>query len=631
MTSYKVAFIKTDAFQKKVAGKNYYEGYDNQVEGSAPIFNFYFTEDYTRSWDSGNPFSYSSLRNGEIESIDYDSSKLTVKFLNYDTFSYDEKVYEVGVPTTDEKIVDPSDHSKLFEFTPTEIFVGDSLNSDDPITEKMRDSVMEFEQNKGKIPKMAETFEARTTRKSRKWDDETGKGNIEMKPDGKQSGLRGYDRSPKGTSDSKLDWDSANDANTKIKANLRGKEDLRDFKKHGMAEYVACAECGDDVYELESNTCCEECNDNLNEAFEWIAKENGEENLRDFMDSIDITDDDLNAENVKIDWDAVAKEEWELGYPHDDDLLSYQNKQANKSLLSCLNSYLKVAKDVATMGHYDYPDLTEYTITPAYEKAYGRRPTSAEIDEALPKVIKGLRKQAKTGKLAGVDDWEELSKALKSPLSQYTWGQGYEGSYGNKGRKGWFTNDDNYEPLNAETFGADENRFMIACGRCGWNFTDEYIKDNTDGNIRPMYGDHCSCGGMIKRYDFEPEPKPKGFFAKLFGKNAETFEANAKSGDKVYIITRRCEDYSAYRELDVAVFGSKTEAKKKFNYLFKEEKEQNYPDETIADAKSYMRWGEVGWGIESFMADDMIYELREQTIGKNAMSGFYFDAEGDSQ
>lgn len=28
------------------------------------------------------------------------------------------------------------------------------------------------------------------------------------------------------------------------------------------------------------------------------------------------------------------------------------------------------------------------------------------------------------------------------------------------------------------------------------------------------------------------------------------------------------------------------------------------------------------------MADDMIYELREQTIGKNAMSGFYFDAEG---
>lgn len=85
----------------------------------------------------------------------------------------------------------------------------------------------------------------------------------------------------------------------------------------------------------------------------------------------------------------------------------------------------------------------------------------------------------------------------------------------------------------AENFGADENRFMIACGRCGWNFTDEYIKDNTDGNIRPMYGDHCSCGGMIKRYDFEPEPKPKGFFAKLFGKNAETFEASGTKKPKL--------------------------------------------------------------------------------------------------
>jgi hypothetical protein len=74
-------------------------------------------------------------------------------------------------------------------------------------------------------------------------------------------------------------------------------------------------------------------------------------------------------------------------------------------------------------------------------------------------------------------------------------------------------------------YGAEEHRFMIACGRCGWNFTDEYIKNNTDGNIRPMYGDHCSCGGMVKRYDFEPEAKPKGFFKKLFGKNAETFEA----------------------------------------------------------------------------------------------------------
>ena len=162
-----------------------------------------------------------------------------------------------------------------------------------------------------------------------------------------------------------------------------------------------------------------------------------------------------SAENVKIDWEAVAKEEWDSGYPHDDDLLSYQNKQANKSLLSCLNSYLKVAKDEVTMGHYDYPDLAEHTITPEYEKAYGREPTNAEIDKALPKVIKGLRKQARTGRYRGAD-WEELSKALKAPTSRYEWGQGYEGAYYSKGRKGWFTGDDEYEPLNAETFHAEK-------------------------------------------------------------------------------------------------------------------------------------------------------------------------------
>ena len=74
------------------------------------------------------------------------------------------------------------------------------------------------------------------------------------------------------------------------------------------------------------------------------------------------------------------------------------------------------------MGHYKYPDLAEYTITPAYEKAYGRQPTDDEIDKALPKVIKGLRKQARTGKWG--HDWEELSNDLKSPISKYSWGEG---------------------------------------------------------------------------------------------------------------------------------------------------------------------------------------------------------------
>ena len=76
----------------------------------------------------------------------------------------------------------------------------------------------------------AESFEARTHRKSYDWDNRK----FVKRPDGKHNPgqLRGYDHSPRGTPDSKLDWDSANMANTKIKANLQGKEDLRDSKKN---------------------------------------------------------------------------------------------------------------------------------------------------------------------------------------------------------------------------------------------------------------------------------------------------------------------------------------------------------------------------------------------------------------
>jgi len=108
---------------------------------------------------------------------------------------------------------------------------------------------------------------------------------------------------------------------------------------------------------------------------------------------------------------------------------------------------------------------------------------------------------------------------------------------------------------------------------------------------------------------------------------AETFEANAKTGNKVYIITRRCEDYSAYRELDIAGFGSLTEARKKFNLLFKRAKEESnyYRDMTIVDAKDYMSWGERYESLMSFDSDDMIYELREVIIGDKG--NFYFNAE----
>lgn len=120
-------------------------------------------------------------------------------------------------------------------------------------------------------------------------------------------------------------------------------------------------------------------------------------------------------------------------------------------------------------------------------------------------------------------------------------------------------------------------------------------------------------------------PRYKEIIDKRWGLNAETFEANAKTGGLVYIITRRCEDYSEYRELDVAGFGSLTEAEKKFNLLFKEAKENNYADETIADAKDYMKYGYYYGGLMSFNDGGMIYELRAVIVGDKG--DFYFDAE----
>ena len=122
---------------------------------------------------------------------------------------------------------------------------------------------------------LAETFEARTHRKSYDWENRK----FVKRPDGKHNPeqLRGYDHSPKGTSDSKLDWDSANMANTRIKANLQGKEDLRNSKKNAetfgvdvihrkdgievgdnsIANEYQCGEC-DSVYDNSSDAtiCC---------------------------------------------------------------------------------------------------------------------------------------------------------------------------------------------------------------------------------------------------------------------------------------------------------------------------------------------------------------------------------------
>jgi len=566
MTSYKVAFIKTNAFKKKVAGKNYYEGYDNQVEGSVPIYPFYFTEDYSRSWDSGNTFSYSSLRNGEIESIDYDSSKLTVKFLNYDAFSYEEIVYEVGVPTTDEKIVDPSDHSKLFPFTPTEILVANSLNSGEPIIESLRESIMQFEQNKGKIPKMAETFGA------------------EEKPI------------------CKCGWELHSDPRYEQKCLDCGKlshKHCQDRRKR----YTNCAFCKSfEVVDADESYDAETFGAELDEIQDDVAIVRNR--MGDAVGNIDLNDHDVEGVSIEIYNDkGVLLEEIVLGAETFEASGSGSFSETGGRMVS-IDSDIEV--------NYDW-QTDPYEI----EDDYG------EIQEKVEEKVRDEYYQDDSGSGYMREEYLDENNEYQDYEISYDWNK--EVTDGEEEEiKSWAETD---LSMNAETFEARTYRKS---------------QDRSNRFVKRPDGKHSP--GHLRGYDRSPRGTPDSKLdihsrdrantrvkANIKGKedlrDSIKFEANAKSGDKVYIITRRCEDYSAYRELDLAVFSSLTEARKKFNYLFKEEKENYYADETIADAKDYMRWGEVGWGIESFMADDMIYELREQTIGNNAMSGFYFDAE----
>jgi hypothetical protein len=566
MTSYKVAFIKTNAFKKKVVGKNYYEGYDNQVEGSVPIYPFYFTEDYSRSWDSGNTFSYSSLRNGEIESIDYDSSKLTVKFLNYDAFSYEEIVYEVGVPTTDEKIVDPSDHSKLFPFTPTEILVANSLNSGEPIIESLRESIMQFEQNKGKIPKMAETFGA------------------EEKPI------------------CKCGWELHGDPRYEQKCLDCGKlshKHCQDRRKR----YTNCAFCKSfEVVDADESYDAETFGAELDEIQDDVAIVRNR--MGDAVGNIDLNDHDVEGVSIEIYNDkGVLLEEIVLGAETFEASGSGSFSETGGRMVS-IDSDIEV--------NYDW-QTDPYEI----EDDYG------EIQEKVEEKVRDEYYQDDSGSGYMREEYLDENNEYQDYEISYDWNK--EVTDGEEEEiKSWAETD---LSMNAETFEARTYRKS---------------QDRSNRFVKRPDGKHSP--GHLRGYDRSPRGTPDSKLdihsrdrantrvkANIKGKedlrDSIKFEANAKSGDKVYIITRRCEDYSAYRELDLAVFSSLTEARKKFNYLFKEEKENYYADETIADAKDYMRWGEVGWGIESFMADDMLYELREQTIGNNAMSGFYFDAE----
>ncbi len=63
----------------------------------------------------------------------------------------------------------------------------------------------------------------------------------------------------------------------------------------------------DEEFEAEGEMSC---NDKLNEAYDWIGFHNGEENLRKFMDSIGITDEDFEAEGE----DMTLKDSAKLGF-----------------------------------------------------------------------------------------------------------------------------------------------------------------------------------------------------------------------------------------------------------------------------------------------------------------------------
>ena len=222
----------------------------------------------------------------------------------------------------------------------------------------------------------------------------------------------------------------------------------------------------------------------------------------------------------KIEWDG-----WSFSYPCEEcgidpcDCTNYSAEtfDAEKSeygmICNCGNTSGWIVRSFTSQGqppegcfntvyHIECPSCREYVIT--YQRNDSRKSP--------------FKKNAEYN--VEFNEWadQELMSHGKD-ISFKDWAQDEGMKHGNTEITEWAQHED--ESHNAR-YGAEEHRFMIACGRCGWNFTDEYIKNNTDGNIRPMYGDHCSCGGMVKRYDFEPEAKPKGFFKKLFGKNAES-------------------------------------------------------------------------------------------------------------
>ena len=256
-----------------------------------------------------------------------------------------------------------------------------------------------------------------------------------------------------------------------------------------------------------------------------------------------------------IEWAQTVydfKDGYDLHFYTAKDLLQEEHKLLVGARISISNPskpHLEQRDSKSSVWVMEYPNLTNLTKGQYRSFTVGTNDIFINTENTVDTFFANLQKQYPDGKIEEYDrGWNRSKKfSIKIPtFGTYTWrateqklayesltdeelkrkreleSQKRQKEYAQQRKE---KQDALRAKYDAETFNADEAPyFWIACGRCGWDFTNEYIENNTDGNIRPMYGDHCSCGGIVKRYDFEPEPKPKpkGFFAKLFGKNAET-------------------------------------------------------------------------------------------------------------
>ena len=177
---------------------------------------------------------------------------------------------------------------------------------------------------------------------------------------------------------------------------------------------------------------------------------------------------------------------------------------------------------------------------------------------------------------------------------------------------------DNADTFGAESFGADgistptETMLDEECGLCG---DDLILVDTGQGQIyKTCLGEYC---GYILPMNAEE-----------FG--AESFAAT-QDAKKVYVVSRRCQDYSEVRELEIfGIFSSLTQARKVMNGLFKKSLNEYNDDQedkddklSISEAKGHFDWwqGKVGhFGRGAYVSfwqpsyDNMLIEMQAATL-----------------